>query len=102
MILWLKWKLISAHFKNRNIKILSFVFVFFVLTTLFIHPKWTQYQNELEFKNYLRSKIIYKNLKQELDLNKDAYAINPILKACVSINETRLKSQEKLLILGKF
>ena len=100
MILWLKWKIMSINFKNRNIQILSFIFVFFFIT-LFLHLKWTQYQNELELNNYLRSKIIYKNLEQELALNIDTYTINPILTACVNSKETRLKSQEKLLILGK-
>ena len=100
MILWLKWKKMSINFKNRNIQILSFIFVFFFIT-LFLHLNWTQYQNELELKNYLRSKIIFKNLEQELALNIDTYTIKPILTAFVSSKETRLKSQEKLLILGK-
>ena len=100
MILWLKWKIMSINFKNRNIQILSFIFVFFFIT-LFLHLKWTQYQSEHELNNYLRSKIIHKNLEQELALNLDTYKINPILTACVNSKETRLKSQEKLLILGK-
>ena len=94
----------SINLKNRNIQILSFIFV--ILFSSLYSPikysyKWTQYQSKLELKNYLRSKIIYKNLEQELALNLDTYTINPILTACVNSKETRLKSQEKLLILGK-
>jgi hypothetical protein len=62
----------------------------------FLNSKWSSYSNEQKLRNYLLSKITFRNLKQELDLNKDTYILMPQLPACEAKSSVLVNFLENL------
>jgi len=59
------------------------IFVCLTVSVLaFLNSKWSSYSNEQKLRNYILSKISYRNLEQELDANQDTYILMPQLPAC--------------------